>query len=133
MLILVCEDDAAAREAVVRVLAEVGHVVLEADSGTAALEIMRRERPDLVLLDMILKPDMTGWEVAERKRIEPAIAGIPTVVVSGMPPAEVRRRGMPSGASAIADILLILQKPLATRTLLRAIDHIEQLKRLEAP
>jgi CheY-like chemotaxis protein len=116
MLILLCEDDELLRTDVAHVLAENGHVVLEAAGGADALALMRAEQPDLVLLDLTLEG---GLEVAASKKLELAIAHIPTLILSGRP------------AAALSDLLLIVAKPVTNEKLLRVVDHIEALKRLE--
>jgi signal transduction histidine kinase/CheY-like chemotaxis protein len=54
---------------------------LAAYSGTEALSVLQDERPDLVLLDMVM-PEMDGHEVIRRMGLDPALAGIPIFVVS---------------------------------------------------
>lgn len=130
MLILLCEDDDLMRAAVSRLLSESGHVVLEASDGVEALALMRAEQPDLVLLDMTLGDGLSGWEVAAAKKTDATIAGIPTLILSGMRAADVHSSSPPI-ASVLSDILLILPKPLENQKLLRVIDHIEALKNLE--
>jgi DNA-binding response OmpR family regulator len=58
-----------------------GMHVIEAADGVQALERARSERPDAVLLDVML-PRLSGWEVAEALRDEPETAGIPIVFIS---------------------------------------------------
>src|SRR5882724_6144751 len=64
-----------------KVLRQAGFVVLEATSGTHALELLSERRPSLVLLDVNL-PDMTGFEVCKRIRANPTIAGTTVVLIS---------------------------------------------------
>jgi CheY-like chemotaxis protein len=55
--------------------------IVEYESGPEALEGIRSERPDLVLLDIQL-PEMDGPEVLRRLRAEPALTGLPVVAVT---------------------------------------------------
>jgi signal transduction histidine kinase/CheY-like chemotaxis protein len=55
--------------------------LLEAFSGTEALEVMAREKPDLLLLDLVM-PDVDGYEVLRRISADPDLARIPVFVVS---------------------------------------------------
>jgi CheY-like chemotaxis protein len=64
-----------------------GTEVLTAKSGEEALERMADWRPDLVLLDIIM-PDMDGWQVLERKAMDPDLAGIPVAIISAQDPYE---------------------------------------------
>jgi adenylate cyclase len=63
------------------VLTPRGYAVLPATSGAQALEVVARERPDLVLLD-ILMPDMDGYEVCRRLRDDPATRLLPVVMIT---------------------------------------------------
>ncbi|MBI4550178.1 MAG: response regulator [Candidatus Omnitrophica bacterium] len=63
--ILVIEDDDSFRESLKKLLEKEGYHVLEADSGEAGMEILKRGRPDLILLDLYLG-GITGLEFLER-------------------------------------------------------------------
>jgi two-component system KDP operon response regulator KdpE len=78
--ILVVEDDAETRSAVVRELVAVGYAVVEAADGRSALERWSARRPDLVLLDLGL-PDMDGLRVVAAIRRDTATT--PIVILSG--------------------------------------------------
>jgi CheY-like chemotaxis protein len=71
--ILVVEDDPAARDSIKLLLTIDRHIVTEAGSGREALDLVRREPFDLVLLDYAM-PEMQGWEVALNiRRMAPAL------------------------------------------------------------
>ncbi|MBV9691617.1 MAG: response regulator transcription factor [Ktedonobacteraceae bacterium] len=76
--ILVVDDEQEIVRALKRGLAAHGYSVLAADSGEKALEVMSQQRPDLLLLDLLL-PDMSGLEVCRRIR---AASNIPIIVLS---------------------------------------------------
>jgi CheY-like chemotaxis protein len=59
-----------------------GYNVLTADNGVEALEIIRREKPDLVLLDVVM-PVMDGPKVILKMKSEKSMMGIPVIVVTG--------------------------------------------------
>ena len=63
------------------VLTPRGYVVLAATSGREALELISRERPDLILLD-IMMPEMDGYEVCRRLRSDPATRALPIVMIT---------------------------------------------------
>lgn len=65
--VLLVDDDPAIRLVVVATLEGEGHAVRAAAGGAAALELLRRERVDLVLLDMRM-PGMDGWAFADAYR-----------------------------------------------------------------
>ncbi|MGH7392618.1 MAG: response regulator [Candidatus Rokuibacteriota bacterium] len=82
--ILVVEDDLETRQALGEYLGIVFSEarVLMTDSGETGLELARRTRPSVVLLDLRLK-GMGGFEFAERLRCLPAGAGVPIVALTG--------------------------------------------------
>jgi len=78
-------------------LAQQGHTVAEAENGRRALEILRSEPFDLVLLD-ILMPEMDGYEVLEQMKKDPALREIPVIVISAQDEVESIVRGIELGA-----------------------------------
>ena len=79
--ILVVDDEPAIRELIVAVLEDEGYHAIGAGSGTRALELIPNERPDLVLMD-IMMPEMDGREALRRMREQPDLARIPVVMMS---------------------------------------------------
>lgn len=80
--ILIVDDDSQQRMNLRVLLEDLGFQILEAPSGTEALEICSRERPDLVLLD-IRMPGMDGFEVCSRMRTDEELSMIPVLFLSG--------------------------------------------------
>jgi PAS domain S-box-containing protein len=81
--ILVVEDDANVRDALARVLVDAGWRVTEAEYGRAALDLVRRDRPELILLDLLM-PEMNGFELVAELKHAPETAAIPIVVVTSV-------------------------------------------------
>lgn len=81
--ILLVEDSKPIRRENERALLKVGYDVVCAVDGESALRFARDEKPDLILLDMIL-PKMSGPEVLQHLKADAATAGIPVVVVSSL-------------------------------------------------
>src|SRR5581483_9877104 len=73
-----------------------GMNVFEAATGEEAIELARRERPDVVLLDVMM-PGLDGWEVAEQLANEAETREIPIVFLTARAAAEDRRRGHAAG------------------------------------
>lgn len=82
--ILVVDDDPDAREFIRTVLADESAVVVEAKDGIEALEMARKEKPDLVTLDITM-PGKTGAEVYAEMREDPELRTIPVCIISGQP------------------------------------------------
>jgi putative two-component system response regulator len=90
-------DDEPAMRAVCRLNLELeGFDVLEAAEGREALDLALRERPDLVLLDVMM-PSMDGFDVARRLRSNPATSRIPVVFMTALAATDDRRRGFEAG------------------------------------
>ena len=128
MYILVVEDDEATRRGLIRFLEAHGHRTCYAASGERALQHMRIEKPDVVLLDMNLDGSaMSGWDVAREKLLDPNIRAIPIVIVTGLAPDDVRHRANVLN-SALSGSLLIIPKPVDVDLLRRIIDMVNDGK-----
>jgi CheY-like chemotaxis protein len=79
--ILVVDDDNDARVVVARRAAEFGASVAQASNGEEALAVARAQRPDLVLLDLMM-PVMDGFAVMDAMRDDPTLRDVPIVVVT---------------------------------------------------
>lgn len=83
--ILMVEDDAAMREIVIHKLQSNGFTVLEAEDGQKGIDILMQEKPNLVLLDLML-PEVDGFKVLETVRAssDSAIADTPIIILSNL-------------------------------------------------
>lgn len=115
--ILVVEDEADLAELVAFNLKQAGHVVATASSGATALAEIRRQRPDLVVLDVML-PDITGLEVCRRLRRDESTARLPVLMLTAKGEEVDRVVGFEVGAD---DYVL---KPFSPRELLLRIEAI---------
>ncbi len=88
--VLVVEDNPVTREVIRAVLHADGCRVLEASDGQTALALMARERPALVLLDLLLG-DESGIELVARLRSLPGAADVPVVALTGFLPSDEAR------------------------------------------
>jgi two-component system alkaline phosphatase synthesis response regulator PhoP len=79
--ILVIDDDKQLLGLVQSYLNQAGYQVLTAADGSTALPLIRSERPDLVILDLML-PDRDGWEITRIVRGDPKLANIPIVMLT---------------------------------------------------
>ncbi|MET8141274.1 response regulator transcription factor [Sphaerisporangium sp. NPDC005288] len=92
--LLLIEDDAAVRSALMRALTERGHAMSSADSGMSGLRMAVDERPDLVILDLGL-PDVDGYEVVRMLR---AVSPVPLIVATARDDEHEIARVLDAGA-----------------------------------
>lgn len=95
--ILIVEDDKFLRELIVRKLEKEGFEIVEAVDGENGVQKIKQERPDLVLLDLIL-PGIDGFEVLKKIKEDPKTSSIPIVILSNLGQREDVERGMKMGA-----------------------------------
>jgi len=112
---LIVDDRAVNRELLVTLLGYGGHRLLEAADGCEALAIVRVERPDLVIAD-VLMPKMDGYELVRRIREEEAIAHTRVIFcTAAYYEAEARRFAKACG------VLHLLIKPVDPQTILQTV------------
>ncbi len=81
--VLVVEDDLPIRAMLADLLADAGYAVGEAVDGSEALNYLRQQRPDLIVLDLML-PRISGWQFLERSRTQLEADRIPVLVLSAI-------------------------------------------------
>ena len=97
--ILLAEDDRFLRRAAEAALKRAGFTVLAAADGEEALRMARAEKPDLVLLDLIM-PKLQGFEVLKALKADPGTATVPVVVLSNLGQDGDVQRALEGGAVA---------------------------------
>jgi putative two-component system response regulator len=95
--ILIADDNAMIRELLVRFVEGEGHRAIVATNGIEALRMVRRENPDLILLDVTM-PDMDGFEVCRALKADEQTALIPITILTVLDDLEHRRKGIEAGA-----------------------------------
>jgi CheY-like chemotaxis protein len=113
-VILLVEDDSDIRDVMEAVLCEEGYTVCPAENGLRGLELARARSPALILLDLMM-PVMTGWEFRVYQRAEPALANIPVIVVSAIPPGSVDVESLAAAA--------YIPKPFEFDVLVRTVEE----------
>ena len=81
--VLVIEDSKLLRAMIQRLLGKAGYSVVSAADGEEGLRIVRDQKPDLVLLDMLL-PKLGGEEVLRHLKLDAETAGVPVVVLTSL-------------------------------------------------
>jgi class 3 adenylate cyclase len=121
--ILVVDDTPHNRKLLADVLEVKGYAVSTAATGAEALARLARERPDLVLLDVVM-PEMSGYEVCEEIRRDPETRLLPVVMVTALDSSEERVKSIEAGADDF------LSKPINTEELLARVRSLLRIKEL---
>ena len=121
--ILVVDDTPSNVKLLADALGGIGYAVVTAASGAEALEKVEAERPDLVLLDVVM-PGMSGYEVCRKIRENPATGILPVVMVTALEPTQEKTRGLEAGADDF------LTKPINQPELLARIRSLLRMKEL---
>jgi signal transduction histidine kinase len=114
--ILIVDDRAVDRRLLRTLLEHRGHRVVEAGDGVEALEQVRRQRPALVLSDILL-PRVGGYELTRRLRADPETADMAIVLCSAH-----FERGEADGLAASLDVTAVLPKPFEPEDLYRIVE-----------
>jgi adenylate cyclase len=119
--ILVVDDTPQNLKVMDAILAPRGYTVVSATSGAEALQTVQTDPPDLILLD-ILMPGMSGYEVAQRLRADPAARFLPIVMVTALGAQEEKVKAIEAGADDF------LTKPVNQLELLARVKSLLRIK-----
>jgi CheY-like chemotaxis protein/Tfp pilus assembly protein PilZ len=97
--VVVADDDPSILDFTARVVTKAGHRVLRAERGDQALELIRRQKPHLVFLD-VLMPGLDGLEVCRALRDDAAFRDLPVVLLSAMGEQRLAEAAQQVGATA---------------------------------
>jgi len=115
--VLVVDDSLSVRKVVEKALEARGLQVLAAASGAEAIQMLERDRPDVVICDVIL-PDRDGFQICEYVRSHAVIAATPVLLISGIDNGTVQARA----AEVRSDEVLF--KPFGVEDLVGRIDRL---------
>ena len=96
--ILVVEDEPHIIKLISFILKSSGYDVIEAEIGAAGLKKAKTEKPDMIILDVMM-PKMDGFEVAKKLKADPATRNIPILMLSSKAQFEDKMKGIDSGAT----------------------------------
>jgi DNA-binding response OmpR family regulator len=116
--ILCIEDETEMIDLLRLMLEREGYRLVGAHGGEAGLERIREERPDLVLLDLMM-PGIDGWEVYQQLQTDPALTGIPVIVVTAK--AQEIDRVLGLRLARVADYIV---KPFSAQQLVQSIRRV---------
>lgn len=120
MKVLVADDIQTSREVLLHLVRSLGHTPIEAKSGEEALHLVESERPNVILLDLLM-PGMDGFEVAQAIRQRISGIWLPVIVLSALQGDEHYAQALASGAS---DCLLKPVNPAILRAKLRQYQRV---------
>lgn len=91
------DDDMLARMTAAQCVKQQGHEAALAEGGAKAMEMLRSDRYDLVLLDLLM-PKVDGFQVLQQMRDDPELNKIPVIVVSAVDESEITAKCLEMGA-----------------------------------
>jgi diguanylate cyclase (GGDEF)-like protein len=121
--ILIVDDEPQNRKLLEVLLAPEGYLTRTACTGDEALAAVAVERPDLILLDVMM-PGLDGYQVAARLKTDPLTASIPIIMVSAHSDRDARLRGLTAGAEDF------LTKPVDRSELWLRVRNLLRLKEM---
>ncbi len=121
-IILYVEDNSDNRMLVRRILQVEGFTVLEAGDAKQALEIVQKQAPDLILMDINM-PDVDGYTLTSRLKNSPKLGNVPIIAVTANVMKGDRERSLEAGCDGY------IQKPIDVDTLPAQIKRFLALKR----
>ena len=114
--VFIIEDEEDAAELFAEMMRVSGFRVLKTSKSAAAISMMIAEKPDIVLLD-IMMPEISGLDILRQMRRDPALANIPVIVVTAKSMPSDIKNGMEAGASTY------LTKPVGFLELKEAVER----------
>jgi two-component system cell cycle response regulator/two-component system cell cycle response regulator DivK len=115
--VLIVDDNRASRDLIRAILKTVRCNLIEAADGRQAIDLLRKERPDLVLLDIDM-PGLDGLTVVKKIREDASLADLPVVAVTAFAMERDRERVMAAGFTEY------LTKPLRAAILREHVQHL---------
>ena len=120
---VVCvEDEPEIIDLIRLILGRKGFDLTGATGGLERLDAIRRVKPDLVLLDLMM-PDMDGWEVYQQMKADPELKNIPVIVVTAKAQSIDKILGL-----HIAKVDDYVTKPFGPQELLQSVERVLQAK-----
>lgn len=115
--IIIVDDEPGVREAVSKVLTKEGFTVLEAGDGATAVSLALRERPAIIILDVMMEP-MSGWETCRILRQMRGLASTPVLILTGRQDVRDKITAMQVGATDF------LSKPFRNEELKKRVERL---------
>ncbi len=119
--ILLIDDDQLLLSLLTKALEDENYEPLTATTGYGGIELAKKERPDLILLDVMM-PGMSGFEVCRRLRSDPSSKDTPIIIITAVHDPHLNVKGFKAGAT------LAMRKPFGTEELIDTIRTALALK-----
>jgi CheY-like chemotaxis protein len=119
--VLIVDDDPEIVEAMTNLLDAKGYTVISATNGREGVEAAKKEKPGLILLDVMMTTKSEGFDVARSLSKDDSVKHIPIVLVTGVR----REMNLPFGFEPDPDWLpvkAVLEKPVKPDTLLKVVE-----------
>jgi CheY-like chemotaxis protein len=116
-LVLIADDDPLILRLLEVSLAGVGHSVVLATDGREALDLVRQEKPDILLLDGMM-PELSGLEVLQALKDDKATKDLPVVLMTALSERDDIAKGLELGANEY------LVKPFSPKDMIAVIDRL---------
>ncbi len=130
--ILIADDEEIIRLLEEQVLIKLGHEVIQAGDGEAALLMAQEHKPDLMLLDLLM-PGLSGIEVCKRLRQDKKTRDIRIIVITGMDTKTALEESILAGADDfLAKPIDVLELGVRVRSMLRTQNILDDQQWLEA-
>jgi two-component system response regulator VicR len=120
--VLCIEDEPEMIDLISLILERKGFQVIGAVGGVEGIDAIRREKPDLILLDLMM-PEVDGWEVYRRLKADETISDIPVIVVTAKAQSIDKVLGL-----HIAKVDDYVTKPFGPRELLESVERVLQVR-----
>jgi phosphoserine phosphatase RsbU/P len=119
--ILIVDDDPDVLSATTRMVKKAGFMVMEASTGEAAIKAARDQKPDIILLDVVL-PDIMGTELCRQIKADPRTGGGYVILTSGMKTgSDQQADGLDAGADGY------IARPVSNRELIARINAMVRI------
>lgn len=115
--ILVVDDEEMTRNLLRLMLERNGYAIVEARDGQEALDLINTDRPDVVIMDVMM-PNMDGFTACEELRRQPKTAELPVILLSARTQNEAVRAGLLAGADRY------MTKPISRPELIETIEDL---------
>jgi CheY-like chemotaxis protein len=116
-LVLIVDDEEMTRKLLRLMLEREGFAIAEAEDGLDALEMIAEQRPDLVIMDVMM-PNLDGFTTCQQLRGQPETADLPIILLSARVQHEAIRAGLQAGADRY------ITKPISKADLVAAVTEL---------